>query len=773
MGKSADQYFECLPWEIRETGFDPEYSQVAESVFSLGNEQLGMRGYFDEGYSGPSLRDCYLNGVYETRELPRTGFKGMLSRAAFMTNTVDPLYLKITCNGVQLDLAVCRFTDFVRTLDLRTGVLERCFTWQVDGHTVLSMTFERFVSMISPHLCGQSLQIRVIRGAASLSVEAGLDFSRIHTMSNANHWDCRASQFRAIAEPDSGICRIAAKTRKSQLEAWAASRVRTDLLAMGGFADEAEQTAALCFRKQLTAGETGGLTRLTAVTSNRYDRDGFPERCRDLERQLNGLDYDTEKAASASWWKRTWETSDILIEGDPANQQGIRFCIFQMHQTLQTDRGAVIGAKGLTGEVYNGNTFWDTEVYCLPFYLFNNPEAARGILQFRKDTLPQARERARQLDLKGAFYPIATINGEEGNDLWQYANLQLQASTAVAYALWLYRRVTGDTTYLYRQGAEILVEICRMLASRGGTDPRTGAFGFYGVMGPDEFQMMVNHNAYTNFMAKKTLAFTLELLDDMKRKEPDLLASLWKQTGLNGEELVRWADIRDRMYIPFDSATGLFEQQEGFFGLPHVDIRAIPREEFPLYNHWSYDRLYRNDVIKQPDVLMFLLLYNGEFSREQLRVNYEYYEPRCLHESSLSPSVHSILAAQLGKLEEACSFFRFATRMDLDNYNRNTRQGLHTTSNAGAWMNVVFGFGGMRCDGDCLSFAPCLPAGWSRYRFRVCYKGTTVTVEVTPSGAVFSTDGPAVQVRVYGTIREVSGQCLTLPLQDFYGEECL
>jgi maltose phosphorylase len=265
-------------------------------------------------------------------------------------------------------------------------------------------------------------------------------------------------------------------------------------------------------------------------------------------------------------------------------------------------------------------------------------------------------------------------------------------------------------------------------------------------MGPDEFQMMVNNNAYTNYMAKRTFAFTRRALERM-----DL-----KRLGCSAAELETWRTMAEKMFIPYDPKTGLYEQHEGFFNLPHLDIDSIPVEDFPLYHHWSYDRIYRNDMIKQPDVLMFMFLYNQSFSFEEKQANYDYYEPRCIHESSLSPSVHSILASELGRHQEAFDFFRFATRIDLDNYNRNTGEGIHTTSIAAAWMNIVYGFGGMRSDGELLSFNPSIPAHWNGYSFQVLYCGSVIRVEVSQSEALIRlVEGKPVRVKIGGQEMEI------------------
>lgn len=720
MGKYADRYFQVHPWKIIEEGFDPDYSQVAESIFSLGNEYTGLRGYFDEGYSGPRLQGSYLNGVYERRMLPKSGYKGMLPFTEFMVNTVDWVYTRISSGEQVLDLAKCRFSDFRRELDLRTGVLTRRFVWHIDEHTAVEICFERFTSMEQEQLVGQKLTLRAAKGSPVLTLRLGLDFT-------CPHVSVGSPMFRPLsAAAGEARAEILAETKETRQQVWAGA-VFHGLTDTRDASAEGIPVLEECFT--LEPGQARTVTRVVTLCTARTEaeKQTMARRTADAKQLLARTEYETLKDASAAWWEKQWKVSDIEIDGDPENQQGIRFCVFQLHQTLHTAKyGAVFGAKGLTGEAYNGNTFWDSEVCCLPFYLFNNPEAAKSFLKFRCDTLPEAMERAAALDCKGAFYPIATISGRECCDLWQHASLQLQASTGVAYGLWNYVHQTGDKEFLYAFGSRMLVEISRMLATRGDWDPVTHQYGYYCVMGPDEFQMMVHHNAYTNFMGKKTLIFALETLGAMEHEAPDAYAAL----GVTPEELADWQEKADRMYLPYDENTKLFEQHMGYFHLPHVDINAISPEQFPLYSHWSYERIYRNDMVKQPDVLMFFLLYGSEFTREQLEANFDFYEPRCIHESSLSPSIHSILACRLGRLAKAESLFDFATRMDLDNYNRNTCEGLHTTSIAGAWMNIVCGFGGLRTDAATLTLAPSIPKGWTGYSFRVCTGGSILKVTV-------------------------------------------
>lgn len=749
MGKFADKYLKVDPWKIVEEDFGPEHGRVSESIFSLGNEYMGVRGYFEEGYGGDRLVGSYMNGVFETgRVEPSGNYRGMIKRTCYMVNTVDWLYTRISLDGEVLDLAKVKIGGFRRCLDMKSGILTRCFTWETEAGKTIKITFVRFLSMLHPKLGCQKVIFEPLNFSGAIRVTSGLDFSPIHESCGRNLWTCPKK-----AQED-GLIAILGETEGSRHKVLSGCRIRT-VPGQEMKLIESDKFIGLEFSLELRQGVEASFEKMTvnhaekdpAISIDDAWKNGLQFVRRFCVQSFDGAAFEQEK-----YWAAVWENSDIALDGDPDNQQGIRYCIFQMYQTYHGEDPALnIGAKGLTGEAYNGNAFWDTETYCLPFYIFNNPKAARNLLDYRYRTLPKAMERAKELDCDGAFYPIATLDGSETCALWQHSSLQLQASTAVAYGIWHYQKLLGDRDFLYAKGIEMLVQISRMLASRGQWGQKTGKFGFYAVMGPDEFQMMVNNNCYTNFMGKKTLEYTLEVLAEMETECPQQLGEIVKKLRLDPAELSNWKKIADNMYIPYDAATGLYEQHDGFFNLPHIDIGTIPAEQFPLYHNWSYDRIYRNDMVKQPDVLMFMFLYSHEFSRHIKKVNYEYYEPRCIHESSLSPSIHSIFASELGKEEEAFKFFGFATRMDLDNYNRNTGEGLHITSIAAAWMNIVYGFGGLRSDGEVLLLNPSIPDAWNGYSFRIHYRGAALLVNVGKNSAAICTlnDTTAV-IRVYG-----------------------
>lgn len=735
MTKKRNKIYDVNPWKIVESDFHVNESMVSESIFSLANEYMGVRGYFEEQYTGSKLVGSYINGVYERESVEPSLYKGISDRSDFMLNSVDWLYLRISIDDNTLDLANCTITDYVRELDLREGVLRRKFIWKLSAAQNIEVSFERFLSMVTPEYAYQKVRLKPLDFTSKVKIVSGLDFSIKHQSKPGQHW----INFDKNISDD--CISIAAHTNYSKKAVLASFKLDINQNIERSYIEE-DKFIGQQFELDLVQGKEVQFVKKVGIFWDSINsKEQYKYFCKKSLKKCNsGLDSSWKSALKEhiSYWDDIWKKNDISIKGDPENQQGIRFCIFQLHQTYQgRDPSLNIGAKGLTGETYDGLAFWDTEIYCLPFYLFTNPKSARSLLLFRYYGLDKARERARELDCKGAFYPVATLNGNENSTLWQHSNLQLQATTAVAYAIRHYHKVVGDLEFLYEQGLEMLIEISRFLQSRCQVGQRSGKMGFYGVMGPDEFQLMVNHNAYTNFMAKETLLFTLEVLKKLKEHQRSLYEEKKEKYEISEIELNTWTNTANNIYIPYEQATGIYEQHEGFFDLPHFSVRNIPNDQFPLYDHWSYDRIYRNDIIKQPDVLMFMFLYSQMFRKEEKLANYEYYSPKTAHESSLSPSIHSILAVELGKHEEALELFRFATRLDLDNYNRNTDEGLHITSIGAAWMNIIYGFAGMRSDSQRLSFRPTIPHKWNEYSFQIEYGNSQIKVTIDRYTASF------------------------------------
>ena len=774
--KSPIDYFGGDPWTIVEEGFDPARQRVSESVFSLANEFMGVRGYFEEGYSGDHLLGSYFNHLYELMDIHHDQvFRGFVTQGAAMPNAVDWLYTRLRVDGEQLDLATSAHRGFRRRLDMRTGVLTREFVWATKSGKHLRLSFTRFTSLDATRVGCQRIELEALDFAGTVEVRAGLDFNTHYEIGGG--WD---QTVRASRSGEDEVINFWRRRRSGE--------------ANGGWAIQAE---TLRSGHQLFSGivlHADGATRPTRVEGDKFigadisvavqpgrpsvidrivvnhwartdDVDAVWDRGLEMMSDHAGATFDGLLADHVAAWQRVWDVLDIEIEGDPAVLQGLRFSSFQTYQSYHgEDENLNALCKGMTAEVYFGWVYWDSEIYTHRLMMFIDPPAARKLLLYRYNRLDRAMERARELGCEGARFPFATITGTEDSGTWQHVDLEIHASLAVSYGIWHHDVVLRDKAFLYREGVEMLVQICRFLASAGGWSPSQGDFGFYGVMGPDEFHMMVNHNCYTNVLGKKTLEFTLAVLDEMRSAVPDLYREAVARTELAPEEPGRWAEMARKMRIPRDEATGILEQHAGYFDLPHVDLETFPPDQIPVYKHWPYVKIFRFDMVKQPDVLNLMYFFSHDYTLEEKRANYEFYEARTIHESSLSPSLHAILAVELGKLDEAYTFFTYGARMDLDDYNRNTEQGLHVTSAAGVWASMVYGFGGMRSDGDVLCLAPTLPPQWQSFRFRVRYLGALLEVRAGRDEVMLRTlEGAPVTVVVYGRELVVDGEGVVLP----------
>lgn len=738
MNKIAKLYLDTDPYKLIETGFHEDRSLVSESLFSLANEYLGVRGFFDEAYSNKKLIGTYFNGVYEYSKADTpNAYLGIVKRTHFTINSTNFFKCDISCGNVQLDLAKVSYTNFKRVLDMQSGLYERSYDWHLDQN-VIEVKFSRLLDMNDCYNAIQKISFKAQKDT-TISLKLFLDGSILHWGS-----DCFFNEVNSFEKDGKIGLSLETLTTGQKL----VSVMKTNL-DYQNVSKSLNQIAAE-YKLELKAHEELEVIRYVV---NLVDKNGTKDFSSLEDEALNKLGILEQKGfnevlkLNQQFFANIYQNIDIEIDGSLLDQQGIRFCLFQLVSTYHGyEKDNNIGAKGLTGEAYSGHAFWDSETYCLPFYLFSNQEAAKNLLMYRYNTLNYAKERAQELDCEGACYPVATRNGKEACNLWQHASLQFQPSTGVFYAIWHYMNLFDDHEFMQEYGLEMIVEITKFLLSRGQYNQDGTKFSFYNVMGPDEFEMMVNHNTYTNFMSKKCFNYLIDLI---KSNQYDV-RKVFAKCNFTDQHLLKMIDAKDKMVILYDKSSKLFEQHAGFFDLPHIDIKTIKNEEFPLYSHWSYDRIYRNDIVKQPDVLMFMFLYNQDFSFAEKLANYEYYEPRTLHESSLSPSIHSIFACELGRIDEAYNFFKFATRLDLDDYNNNTNEGIHMTSIAAAWMNIVYGFGGLRSDGKLLSLSPISNPGWNYYQFKVMYQNSILTVKVLNDLLHIENSGNPVRIKIYG-----------------------
>jgi maltose phosphorylase len=776
--KIADRYLKVDPWNIIEDNFDKKRSRTSESMFSLANEFMGVRGYFEEGYSGNRLLGSYFNNLYEEMEAQHWQlFKGIVTRVCFGVNSVDWLYTRIFLDGEQLDLAKINFSNFSRVLDMKNGTLTREFIWNTNSGKKLKVLFLRFLSMDKSNMGFQKITFQPLNFSGNIQIRSGLDFSILHEIAEGwnqtetadTEFTPRGKNFWTMQSADEigGMVCALGKTIKSGHQLFSSFSLNSNMKLDTSFIKE-EKLAALDFTLELKQGEMSYIEKsVINFWEKSEDIDAVCSKGMKLAEEYKSISFNDAYNTQTAYWKKAWETIDIQIDGDDDNLQGVRLSIFSLYSTYHGfDANLNIPCKGLTAEVYHGQVFWDTESYCLPFYIFNNPKAAKNLLLYRHKYLPQACERAEQLDCEGARYPMCTLDGTESCATWQHGDFEIHVSVAIAYAVSLYSKLCNDKVFLYNEGIELLMQISRYYAKRGEYSPLTGEFCLYGVMGPDEYHMNVNNNAYTNVMAKKTFEFTLKVIAEMQKDAPELLEKVSKKVELRANEKSDWSEKAAKMRIPMDKETGLIEQHDGYFDLPDADVQHIPESQIPIYKNWAYVRIFRYNMIKQPDVLLLPFFFSTEYPIEQKKINYEYYEERCIHESSLSPSIHSILASELGKNEQAYEFFNYMARLDLDNYNKNTDQGLHVTSMSGAWLNMVYGFGGLRTDGETLIFNPSIPDKWNSFSFKLMYSGTVLSVSVDKNSVKFSvSSGTSIEINVYGKDYTVDSKGISVALK--------
>lgn len=744
MKKKIQRLFEIDPWKIINHRFNPETMRLQESLTSLGNGHMGMRGNFEEGYSGDHLKGTYLAGIWYP-DKTRVGWwkNGYPDYFGKVVNAVDFLKIAILINGVKVDLAEQTPSEFLLELDMKHGILRRRFTVEAAG-ALVQFTFERFVSLPVKELAVIRLKAKVLSGTADIALISALDLDVVNEESNYDQkfWEARDTSF--IGEQ--GFLAGQLVENRYGVEQFFVTAAMENTSSLKKLAEATDQMAiAQRFGGQLKAGEECILEKRVAVVTS---RDVAPEKQKEKAGEvlsaLYGMPYQELRKAHQEAWEKRWHLADVKIEGDPASQQGIRYNLFQLFSTYYgEDERLNIGPKGFTGEKYGGATYWDTEAFALPLYLaLASPDVGRNLLLYRYRQLPQAQLNAHVLGLDGALFPMVTFNGFESHNEWEIAFEEIHRNGAIAYAIYNYTNYTGDDSYLKAEGAEVLVEIARFWAARVHFSERAQKYMIHGVTGPNEYENNVNNNWYTNKLAQWVLQYTAGVC---RKYQKELAVSVTES------ELLKWQEIAEKMYFPYDEKLGIFVQQDTFLDKKIEDVDQIPLQDRPLNQHWSWDRILRSCYIKQADVLQGIYFFNSQYSLAEKRRNFEFYEPLTVHESSLSPCVHAILAAELGKKALALELYQRTVRLDLDNYNNDTDDGLHITSMPGGWLAIVHGFAQMKTFDDALRFAPTIPDEWDSYRFHVNYRGRLIAVKVEKTGTLFDLiSGEPLAMEVYG-----------------------
>ncbi|GGG97354.1 maltose phosphorylase [Parapedobacter pyrenivorans] len=730
-------YIEVDEWRIVESGFDPTLNRVSESLFSIGNGKMGQRANFEETYSGASLQGSYVGGVFCSDKTRvgwwKIGYPATLDKVVNSTNWIG---IRLLVDDVELDLAMGEVLEFERVLHMKEGYLERSFQVKLAGDRVIAVRAVRFCSIVDDEIGAIRYVVKPLNFEGRFRIVSYLDGDIRNEDSN---YDLKFWDPVTDAAKEDGIY-LQMRTVKTgfDLGVYAHTRILKgcDEVQVAPRITRATKWIGQEFELIVREGEEAVIEKTVAVLSSlNYHRDALQAAGLTKLRAAVDKGFARLKAEQADAWAEKWRYSDVRIEGDAKAQQGIRFNIFQLFQTYTgTDPRLNIGPKGFTGEKYAGATFWDTEAYCVPFYLATAPqEVSRNLLIYRHRQLGKAIENAAMLGFTGgaALYPMVTMDGTESHNEWEITFEEIHRNGAIALAIRNYIRYTGDDAYLAEYGAEVLVAIARFWAQRVNWSEAKQRYVIMGVTGPNEYENNVDNNWYTNTIAAWCLNYAKWALQQVREHHEARYLEIVNAIAFDPEEVFRWDEIATKMYYPKDDRLGVFLQQDGYLDKEQRSVADLNVSERPLNQHWSWDRILRSCFIKQADVLQGFYSFEDRYEDATLRRNFDFYEPRTVHESSLSPCIHSILAAKLKEEQRAYEFYLRTARLDLDDYNNDTEDGLHITSMAGTWMSIVEGFGGMRVKDGRLSFDPFVPSSWLSFSFSIRFRGTRLTCKIS------------------------------------------
>lgn len=714
-----------------------------ESVMSLSNGYMGMRGNFEEGCDAGCLRGTYIAGVWYPDKTRvgwwKNGYPEYFGKAVNAVNIMD---IDVHINGGRVRTSEENILSFCCELDMETSVLKRKAVLATPCGNI-TVEAQRFLSFDEKHVCAIRYSVAASE-AVTLTLAPHIDFNVYNESSNYSE---------KLMEPktqsfEHGVAYIEGVTKDNAfgIETYGVG-VAMSVAAVAG-EPETKQIldlgyAGLEMRFSLKAGQSAQIDKIISVVTTRDNAQDLERYAKSAARRAAETGLDELLRRHAAKYYTRMRACDIVLTGDERAQQGAHYCMCQLASAFDgSDKRLNIGPKGMTGEKYGGAAYWDTDAFLIPFYLGTREEGvAKNLLLYRYDTLEAAKDNARRLGLKGALYPMVTFDGNECHNEWEITFEEIHRNAAIAYAIFNYVTYTGDTEYLVKYGFTVLLEISRFWADRVHWNERKGVYMIHGVTGPNEYENNVNNNWYTNSMAKWCLDYTVSVA----REYGSALSA-----GYTEEELKTFAHISNNIYLPYDGERGIFVQQDGWLDKELKTADTLPPGERPLWQHWSWDRILRSCFIKQADVLQGLYFLDDLYDRETVRRNFEYYEPYTVHESSLSAGVHSVVASRAGLYKKAYELLLKCARLDLDDLGNDTSDGLHVTAMSGAWLAVVQGFAGMKTIKGMLEFEPYLPGELEAYSFAVLYRGTSMRIDVSAASVkATKLGGQAVKIYLY------------------------
>lgn len=740
--------FEVEPWSVTERSLDLDLLAQTESIFALANGHIGMRGNLDEGepHASPG---SYLNGFFETVPLPyaEEGY-GYPNEGQSLIDVANGKLVRLLVDDEPFDVRLGTLLRHERTLDLREGVLRRSAEWTSPAGQSVRVRSTRLVSFVQRAVAAICYEVEPVNQPARVVVQSVLQANE--PVPERRDDPRAAAALRAPLVPEyhaRNDLQVALGHRTSASALRVAAALDHVVEGPDGTVTTAETDDDLGRVTISTELEPGQMLRVVKFVAYGWSsRRSIPALRDQVDAALaaaHRTGWDGLVTAQREFLDDVWSHADVEIDGDDQLQQAVRFAIFQLVQAGARAEQRAIPAKGLTGRGYDGHTFWDMETYALPVLTYTFPRAARDALLWRRDTIPVAKARAKELRLEGAAFPWRTIRGEECSGYWPAGTAGFHINADVADAVRRYVAATGDDAFEADAGIELLVETARLWLSLGHHDAE-GGFRVDGVTGPDEYSALGDNNVFTNLMAARNLVVAADAVGRHPGRAREL--------GVGDEEVATWRRAADDVVVPYDEALGVTPQAEGFTRYRRWDFDATTTDQYPLLLHHPYYGLYSSQVVKQADLVFALFLCGDRFSADQKRRDFDYYEAITVRDSTLSACIQSIVAAEVGHLELAYEYLRETAFVDLRDLAGNTGDGVHLASLAGAWLASVCGFGGMRDHGDVLSFAPRLPPALQRLAFRLLVRGRRLVVEVTSGQARYEVlDGEALNLVHHGS----------------------
>jgi alpha,alpha-trehalose phosphorylase len=737
-------------WNVVEKRFHPEFLAQLETILALGNGYLGMRGCPEEG--GPNAENATLiNGFYETKPIVYgEDAYGFAKTGQTICNVTDGKIVKLFVDDEPFWLPDANLLTYDRRLNMRAGTLDREILWETPAGKQVLITSRRLVSLVNRHVAAISYCVKVLNAEAAVVISSEMQANTASVVADPNDprqrktFADRVLYHRSSYQKDRRIVLCHATERSRLILACATDHLLETSCPHSDKVIHGDDFGQVVFTVGARPNQQIQLTKFIVYHSSPIA--SVNELCgrtewtmdRVITQGIQQLLTAQEQYLEDFWRRCDVRVSDIREERTKRTtvqiQQAIRFNLFQILQAAARAEDAGVPAKGLTGQAYEGHYFWDTEIYVLPFLAYTSPRIAKNLLTFRYKMLPQARARARELGHRGAMFPWRTINGEEASAYYAAGTAQYHINADIMYAVRKYVQVTGDEQFLQTYGAEMLVETARLWLDLGFySDAKGGKFCINSVTGPDEYNTVVNNNAYTNLMARENLHYAAKTIESLRATKPEAFEALVVKTELEQSEVDDWARAADSMYVPYDEKLQIIPQDDSFLDREPWDFCNTPRDKYPLLLFYHPLNIYRKQVIKQADVILAMFLLGDAFSREAKKRNFEFYDPLTTGDSSLSSCVEAIIAAQTGDTEKAIRYGMAALLMDLGDVGGNVKDGCHIASMGGTWMMLTYGLGGMRDDDGTLAFWPRrAPEDDAILRFPVTYRGRTLEVEITP-----------------------------------------